>query len=144
MKNNVSYAEIIMRCNVPRKQRTCGRGRATGKCYNVCPSGSTHVATKVAMEYFDSCHSCGKALTCEMTIGKDLFKIEVPDATDDVYECRKCHFKSRNKKCLKCDSELVGIFFMGDKSRPPEFLACRKCHIAYDPDTLKVLANIIF
>jgi len=89
----MAYAEIIMRCNVPRKQRTCGQGRATGKCYNVCPSGSTHVATKVAMEYFDSCHSCGKALTCEMTIGKDLFKIEVPDATGDVYECRKCHLK---------------------------------------------------
>lgn len=53
-------------------------------------------------------------------------------------------FKFVDKKCPKCDSELVGIFFMGDKSRPPEFLACRKCHIAYDPDTLKVLANVVF
>jgi len=47
-------------------------------------------------------------------------------------------------KCPKCNSDLVGIFFMGDKSRPPEFLACRKCHTAYNPDTLKAVANIIF
>lgn len=68
--------------------------------------------------------------------------------TDEEWkQCKaewKAARKTENKKCPKCDSDLVGIFFMGDKSRPPEFLACQKCHVAYDPDTLKIVANVVF
>jgi uncharacterized protein with PIN domain len=47
-------------------------------------------------------------------------------------------------KCPRCGARLVGLYFMSDYSVPPDFLICRNCHVAYDPQTLKPLANVIF
>lgn len=45
--------------------------------------------------------------------------------------------------CPKCGGDLQGLYFLGDKSEPPEFISCPTCGIAYDPVTMKPAANVI-
>lgn len=41
-------------------------------------------------------------------------------------------FQTETPKCPKCSDALIGLFFMGDTSQPPDFLVCKSCETAYD------------